>query len=163
VETITIKGESSSSKSFFSILSKHMCLMSKEGRKKVKIDAPSSPKYATSDEDTLSSEDYNASSDNDDYLLSELCKNPNAMIKGHMKQVRVRDKLLEQQEELLVEERKSNEELKKLIALEKSKVRRLINNLLKARRLHVVSRAQLVLFKISMMCYKRHIKILKCN
>jgi hypothetical protein len=32
-------------------------------------------------------------------------KNPNTMIKGLMKQVRVRDELLEQQEELLVEER----------------------------------------------------------
>jgi hypothetical protein len=52
-------------------------------------------------------------------------KNLNAMIKGLMKQVGVRDELLEQQEELLVEERKSNEELKKLLALEKSKVEKL--------------------------------------
>jgi uncharacterized protein YlxW (UPF0749 family) len=52
-------------------------------------------------------------------------KNVNAMIKGLMKQVGVRDELLEQQEELLVEERKSNEELKKLLALEKSKVEKL--------------------------------------
>jgi hypothetical protein len=44
------------------------------------------------------------------------------MIKGLMKQVWVRDELLEQQKELLVKERKSNEELKKLLALEKSKV-----------------------------------------
>jgi DNA-directed RNA polymerase subunit F len=47
------------------------------------------------------------------------------MIKWHMKQVGVRDELLEQQEELIVEERKSNEELKKLLALEKSKVEKL--------------------------------------
>jgi hypothetical protein len=65
--TIAIKGKSSSRKSLFSILSKHTCLMAKEGKKKVKTDAPSSPKYVTSDEDTLSSDD-------DDSLLSELCK-----------------------------------------------------------------------------------------
>jgi hypothetical protein len=93
----------------------YTCLMAKEDKKKVKINAPSSPKYVTSDEDTLSSDD-------DDSLLSELRKNPNAMIKWLMKQVGVRDELLEQLEELLVQERKSNEELKKLLALEKSKV-----------------------------------------
>jgi hypothetical protein len=76
--------------------------MAKEGRKKVKTNAPSSPKYITSDEDTLSSDD-NASSDDDDSLSSELLKNPNAMIKGLMKQVGLRDELLEQQEELLVQ------------------------------------------------------------
>jgi hypothetical protein len=47
------------------------------------------------------------------------------MIKGLMKQVGARDGLLEQQEELLVQERKSNEELKKVLALEKSKVEKL--------------------------------------
>jgi hypothetical protein len=41
------------------------------------------------------------------------------MIKGLIKQVGVRDELLEQQEELLVKENKSNEELKKLLTLEK--------------------------------------------
>jgi hypothetical protein len=41
------------------------------------------------------------------------------MIKGLMRQVRVRDELLEQQEELLIQERKNSEELKKLLALEK--------------------------------------------
>jgi hypothetical protein len=98
--------------------------MAKEGKKKVKTDAPSSPKYITSDENTLSSDNDNASSD-DDSLPSELCKNPNAMIKGLMKQVSVRDGLLEKQEELFVQERKSNEELKKLLTLEKSKVEKL--------------------------------------
>jgi chromosome segregation ATPase len=47
------------------------------------------------------------------------------MIKRLMKQVRVRDELLEQQEELLVEERKSNEELKNLLAHEKGKFEKL--------------------------------------
>jgi hypothetical protein len=44
------------------------------------------------------------------------------MIKGLMRQVGARDELLEQQEELLVQERKISEELKKLIALKKGKV-----------------------------------------
>jgi hypothetical protein len=120
--TIAIKGEYSSSKSLFPNLSKGTCLVTKEGKNKVNTDAPSSPKYVTCDEDTLSSDDDNASSDDDDSLLSELCKNPNAMIKGLMKQVRVRDELLEQQEELLVRERKSSKELEKLLTLKKSKV-----------------------------------------
>ncbi len=68
--------------------------MAKEGKKKVKTDAPSSPKYVTSDEDTLSSDNYD-SSDDDNPLPSELVKNPNAMIKGLMRQVGARDELLE--------------------------------------------------------------------
>jgi hypothetical protein len=75
-------------------------------QRKVKTDTSSSPKYVTSDEETLSSDDDNASSDDNEPLPSEFCKNPNVMIKGLMKQLRVRDELLEQQEELLVEETK---------------------------------------------------------
>jgi hypothetical protein len=41
------------------------------------------------------------------------------MIEGLMRQVGARDKLLEQQEELLVQERKISEELKKLLTLKK--------------------------------------------
>jgi hypothetical protein len=52
-------------------------------------------------------------------------KNPNAMIKVLMRQVGDRVELLEQQEELLVQERKISEELKKLLALEKGKVEKL--------------------------------------
>jgi hypothetical protein len=104
-------------------LKAHM-LMGKESKKKVKTNAHSSPKYIISDEDTLSSDD-NASSDDHDSLPNELLKNPNAIIKVLMKQVGVRNGLLEQQEEFLVQERKSNKELKKLLALEKSKVEKL--------------------------------------
>jgi hypothetical protein len=42
-----------------------------------------------------------------------------------MRQVRARDELLEQQEELLIQERKISEELKKPLALEKCKVEKL--------------------------------------
>jgi hypothetical protein len=97
VTTIAIKGKTSSSKSPFPKLSKHTCLMAKEDRKKVKSNASSSPKYVTSDEDTFSIDNYN-SSDDDNPLPSELVENPNAMIKGLMRQVGARDEPLDQQE-----------------------------------------------------------------
>jgi hypothetical protein len=124
VAIIAIKGITSSSKSLFPKLLKHICLMAKEGRKKVKFNTPSSHKYVNSDEDTLSSDNYD-SSDDDNPLPSELVKNPNAMIKGLMRQVGARDELLEQQEELLAQERKISEKLKNLLALEKGNVEKL--------------------------------------
>jgi ribonucleotide reductase alpha subunit len=105
--------------------------MAKEGRKMVKSNISSSPQYVTSDKDTLSSDDYD-SSDDDNSFPSKLVKNPNAMIKGLMKQVGARDELLEQQEELLVQDRKISEELKKLLALEKAKVEKLDQELAKS-------------------------------
>jgi hypothetical protein len=86
VATIVIKGKILSSKSLFSKLSKHTCLMAKEGRKKVKSNTSSSPKYVTSDKDTLFIDNYD-SRDDDNPLPSELVKNPNAMIKCLMTQV----------------------------------------------------------------------------
>jgi hypothetical protein len=133
VATIAIKGKTSSSKSLFPKLSKYICLMAKKGRKKVKPNTSSSPNYVTSDEDTLSSDNYD-SSDDDNTLTSELVKNPNAMIKGLMRQVRARDELPEQQEELLFQRRKINEELKKLLALEKDKVEKLDQELAKSKK-----------------------------
>jgi hypothetical protein len=65
--------------------------MPKEGRKKVKSNTSSSPKYVTSDEDTFSSDNYD-SSDDDNPLSSKLVKNPNAMIKGVMRKVGVNKK-----------------------------------------------------------------------
>jgi hypothetical protein len=132
VATIAIKDKTSSSKSLFPKLSKHTCLMEKEGRKKIKSNIPSSPKYVTSDEDTISSDNYD-SSDDDNPLSSELVKNPNAMIKVLMRQVGARDELLEQQEEMLVQERKISEELKKLLALEKGKVEKLDQEIAKSK------------------------------
>jgi hypothetical protein len=84
VATIAIKGKTSSSKSLFSKLSKHTCLMAKKGRKKVKSNTSSSLKYVTTDEDTLSSDNYD-SSDDDNPLLTQLVKNLKAMIKGFMR------------------------------------------------------------------------------
>jgi hypothetical protein len=70
--------------------------MAQEGRKKVKSNTSSSPKYVISDKDILSSDNYD-SSDDDNSFPSELIKNPNAMVKGLMRQVGARDELLEQQ------------------------------------------------------------------
>jgi hypothetical protein len=130
--TIAIKGKASSSKSLFPKLSKHTCLMAKEDKKKVKFNASSSLKYVTSDEDTLSSDNYE-SDDDDNTLPIEFVKNHNAMIKGLMKQVGSRDELIEQQEELLVQERKISEELKKLLTRKKGKVEKLDEELAKSK------------------------------
>jgi hypothetical protein len=108
VATIAIKGKTSSSKSLFPKLSKHTCLMANEGRKKVKSNTSSCLIYVITDEDTLSSDNYESSED-DNPFPCELVKNSNAMIKGLMRQVRARDELLEQQEEFLVQERKISE------------------------------------------------------
>jgi hypothetical protein len=124
VTTIVIKGKASSNKSLVPNLSKNTCLMAKESKKKVKLKASPSPKYITSDEDTLYSDNYD-SSDDDNPLPSELVKNPNGVIKGLMRRVGVKDELLEQQEELLVRQRKISKEIKKLLALEKGKVDKL--------------------------------------
>jgi hypothetical protein len=70
--------------------------MVQEGRKKVKSNTSSSPKYVISDKDILSSDNYD-SSDDDNSFPSELIKNSNAMVKGLMRQVGARDELLEQQ------------------------------------------------------------------
>jgi hypothetical protein len=60
-------------------------------------------------------------------------KNSNAMIKGLMRQVGSRDELFEQQEELLVQERKISEKLKNLLAFEKGKVEKLDQELTKSK------------------------------
>jgi predicted nuclease with TOPRIM domain len=54
------------------------------------------------------------------------------MIKGLMRKVGARDELFEQQEELLVQERKISEELKKFLALKKGKVEKLNQELAKS-------------------------------
>jgi hypothetical protein len=92
-----------------------------------------------------------------------LCAKIQECIKGLLKEVGIRDEFLDQQDKLLVQEKESNQELKKLLKLEKEKMTSLTKNLGKARRLSLVSRAQLVIFKIHMMPCMGLIKILKCN
>jgi hypothetical protein len=107
--------------------------MTKECRKNVKSNASSSLKYVTRDEDTLFSDNYD-SSDDDKPLPSELMKNLNGMIKGLMRQVGARDELLEQQEELLIQEREISSEFKKLLTLEQGKVNKLDQELAKSKK-----------------------------
>jgi hypothetical protein len=116
--TIAIKENSSSSKSLFSNLSKHTCLMAKESKKKVKVKGHSSPKYISSDECDES---------------FDLGKNPITKLDELKKQINLRGELLEQQEKLFVQERKNNSELKKLLALEKEKNEKLDQELAKSK------------------------------
>jgi hypothetical protein len=97
-------------------------------------------------------------------LLNDMRQNPKARIKGLLSEVGLCDEVLDQQKKLLIQEKESNQELKKLLKLEKRrKMRSLTKNSRKARRQSLVSRAQVVLFKIHMISCKRLIKILKCN
>jgi hypothetical protein len=129
--------------------------MAKESKHKVKTKGSSSPRYETSDDDD------NAASTDDVPL--PIGMNEKATIKRLGKELVVRDQLLELQEDLLEQERQTTCELKKLLKLEEEKMRILPKNLPMARRLSLISRAQMVIFKTYMMSYKRLIKILKCN
>jgi hypothetical protein len=65
------------------------------------------------------------------------------MIIGLMRQVGTRDEPLEQQEELLVQERKISEELKKLLALEKGKVEKLDQVLAKSKEITCILKSSI--------------------
>jgi hypothetical protein len=149
VATVAIKG-TTSSKSLFPKLNqgKYTCLMAKEGKRKVKIKGSSSPRYVTSD---------------DDDVPLPIGMNEKATIKRLGKELVVWDQLLEVHEDLLEQERQTTCELKKFLKLEKEKMKILPKNMPKPRRLSLVSRAQVVLFKTHMMSCKRLIKILKYN
>ncbi|WP_428028733.1 hypothetical protein, partial [Arcobacter sp.] len=131
--TIAIKGKTSSSKSLFPKLSKHTCLMAKEGRKKVKSNTSSSPKYVTSDEDTLSSDNYD-SSDDDNPLPSELVKNPNAMIKGLIGKLELGMSYLRNKKNYLFKKEKLAKNSRSSYHLKTIRWRSLTKNLLKIRR-----------------------------
>jgi hypothetical protein len=162
VATIAIKGSSSfSSKSLFPNLNKgkHTCLMTKEGKRKVRFKS-SPPKYVSSDDELDSSD---GEDEDEEALLEVMSKSPKARIKRLLSQVGICDELLDQQQKLRVQEKESNQEPKKLLKLEMEKMRSLTKNLRKSRRLSLVPRAQVVLFEIHMMSCKRLIRILKCN
>jgi hypothetical protein len=149
--TVAIKGSSSSSsKSLFPNLNKgkHTCFMVKESKRKVKSKT-SSPKYVSSDDELDSSDEED---EDEKTLLNDMRKNHKARIKRLLSEVGLHDELLHQQDKMLIQEKGSNQELKRLLKLEKEKNGKLDQEL-----------AQVVLFKIHMMSYKRLIKILKCN
>jgi serine phosphatase RsbU (regulator of sigma subunit) len=54
-----------------------------------------------------------------------MCKNPKERMKGLLKEIGIWDELLDQQEKMLIQERESNQELKKLLKLEKEKNKKL--------------------------------------
>jgi hypothetical protein len=94
VATVAIKGSSSSSsKTLFPNLNKgkHTCLMARESMKKVKSKS-SPPKYVSSDDEQ-----------DEETLLNAMCKNPMERMKGLLKEIGIRDELLDQQEKLLVQ------------------------------------------------------------
>jgi hypothetical protein len=109
VTIVTIKEKSSSSKSLFLKLNqgKHTCLMAKENKRKVKTKGISSPKYICSD-------------DSDDAPFPNGL-NKKRVIKKLGKELVAQDQLLEDQEDLLEQERKNICELKRLLKLEKDK------------------------------------------
>jgi hypothetical protein len=113
VATMAIKGTSSSSKSLFPKLNKgkYTCLMVKENKRKVKIKGLSSPKYISSDDDD----------DSDDDAPFSNGINEKIIIKKLEKELVAWDQLLEDQEELLEQERKNTCEFKKLLKLVKEK------------------------------------------
>jgi hypothetical protein len=112
VATMAIKGKSSSSKSVFPKLNqgKHTCLMAKEGKHKVKTKGISSPKYVSSDDNDDSDDAHFPNGVNEKRVIKKLGK-----------ELVVRDQLLEDQEDLLEQERKNTCELKRLLKLEKDK------------------------------------------
>jgi hypothetical protein len=125
VTIVTIKGKPSSSKSLFPKLNqgKHTCLMIKESKRKVKTNGISSHKYTSSD--------YNDESDDDASFQNGL--NEKRVIKKLEKKLVVRDQLLEDQEDLLEQERKNTCELKRLLKFEKNKNEELTQKLAKCK------------------------------
>ncbi len=90
--------------------------MTKESMKKVKSKS-SLHKYVSSDDELDSSDE-----EDEETLLNAMCKNPKERMKGLLKEVGIHDELLDQQEKLLVQERESNQELKKLLKLDQELV-----------------------------------------
>jgi hypothetical protein len=85
---------------------KHTCLKTSIKRRKSKC---SPPKYVFSDEE----ED-----EDEETLLNAMCKNPKERMNGLLKEIGIHDDLLDQQEKLLIQERESNHELKKLLKVD---------------------------------------------
>jgi hypothetical protein len=65
--------------------------MARESMKKVKSKS-SPPKYVSSDDEQ-----------DEETLLNAMCKNPMERMKGLLKEIGIRDELLDQQEKLLVQ------------------------------------------------------------
>jgi hypothetical protein len=119
---MAIKRKPSSSKSFFPKLNqeKHTCIMVKKNKCKVKTKGISSPKYVSSD--------GNDDSDDDDTPFPNSL-NEKRVIKKLGKELVARDQLLEDQDDLLEQEKKNTCELKRLLKFEKDKNEELVQEL----------------------------------
>jgi hypothetical protein len=162
VATVAIKGSSSSSgRSLFSNLNKgkHTCLMAKESKKKVKSKS-SPPKYVSSDDElnTIDEED-----EDEETLLYDMCMNPKETMKGLLKEIGIRDELLDQQEMLLVREKESNQELKKLLKFEKEKNEKLDQELVQSKEAISSLKSSSGALQDSYYVLQKTHKILKCN
>jgi hypothetical protein len=104
---------------------KRTCLMAKKSRRKVK--SKTSPPLYVSNDDNLGSSDEE--DEDKEVLLNAMRKYPKARIKGLLGEVILHDELLDQQENLLIQEKESNQELKKLFKLEKEKNEKLDHEL----------------------------------
>jgi hypothetical protein len=98
--------------------------MAKENKRKVKIKGISSSKYVSSDD--------NDDSDDDDALFPNGL-NEKRVIKRLGKELLAQDQLLEDQEDLLEQERKNTCELKRPLKLEKDKNEELTEELAKGK------------------------------
>jgi hypothetical protein len=97
--------------------------MAKEGKRKVKTKGISSPKYVSSDD--------NDDSDDDAPFPNGL--NEKRVIKKLGKELVAREQLLEDQEDLLEQERKNTCEFKRLLKLEKVKNEELAQELVQSK------------------------------
>jgi hypothetical protein len=151
VTIMTIKETSFSSKSLFPKLNqgkgKHTCLMMKESKHKVKTKGSSSPKYVSSDDDAPLSHGMNEK----------------AAIKRLWKELVVQDQLLEIQEDLLKQERKTTCELKRLLRIEKEKNEKLSQELAQGKKTISSLKSSSGALQDSYDAFKRLIKILKCS
>jgi small-conductance mechanosensitive channel len=91
--------------------------MAKESKRKVK--SKSSPHKYVSSDDELDSSD--GEDEDEEALLNAMSKNPKARIKGLLSEIGICDELLDQQEKLHVQDKESNQKLKKLLKFEKEK------------------------------------------
>jgi hypothetical protein len=124
VATVAIKGSSSSSrKSLFPNLNngKYTCPMAKESKRKIKPKT-SPPKYVSIDDELGSSDEED---EDEEVLLNDMSNSLKVRIKRLLSQVGIRDELLDHQVKLLIQEKESNQELKRLLKLEKEKKEKL--------------------------------------
>jgi chromosome segregation ATPase len=95
--------------------------MAKESKRKIKPKT-SPPKYVSIDDELGSSDEED---EDEEVLLNDMSNSLKVRIKRLLSQVGIRDELLDHQAKLLIQEKESNQELKRLLKLEKEKKEKL--------------------------------------